>query len=70
MTLAIATIIALLTIGVICALFWFVKLHEASEAQDIETRVRKQEDDAKLFLSKDEFKAMQAKTPAAHRGYS
>lgn len=52
MTLAIATIIALLTIGVICALFWFVKLHEASEAQDIETRVRKAYDQPDMFVKK------------------
>lgn len=46
----------------------FVERHEAQKALDIETRIRKQGDDAKLFLSKAEFKAMQAKTPELHRG--
>lgn len=46
----------------------FLEHHEAQKARDIESRVRKQEDDAKLFLSKSDFKSMQAKTPELHRG--
>lgn len=45
----------------------YMRRYEAEKAKDIESRIRQQQDDAKLFLSKSEFEAMQRQSPDIHR---
>lgn len=45
----------------------FVERYEANKAKDIQTRVERQQDDAKLFLDKVGFAEMQRRSPDIHR---